>query len=173
MFKDELRDRRLRKSLEREYCFETVNIQESDCREEIVACKKVYEKPLHTRGSNDYLLIILAIRNKAEYLFSNDYDVVVCADAYREHLGMSKEDFITGQLASIIRFMHEQSKTIVPNRLHAEMNLNIFGQEELRNIYNHFLNQAYPSPVYGSSFTPTEARQRYEDYARNVIETYP
>lgn len=111
---------------------------------------------------NDYMAIALAIQERANYLVSNDWRLLLVAKNYKARHGMSKEEIILMHSANLFWYMHSIRKDLFDWKKHIGMNIKYYHHIEIPNTYRG---------VQKTGWSEQFAKSRFSPYAENVFRT--
>lgn len=119
-------------------------------------------KHIHTRKDKDYQIIALSVKEKVNYLITNDRDILTATKKYKNYKGFKKDEIILTSLAGLIRFMYICNKTLFRNEIDiAEKNFLFCSNVELPNCYDGIKNREWELKMVINSVNP---------YHSNVLE---
>ncbi|MBD3203946.1 hypothetical protein GF327_06610 [Candidatus Woesearchaeota archaeon] len=125
-------------------------------------CGELY-KFIHTKKDNDYIVMALAIKHNANYLVTNDRDIINAMKKYKKDKGYSKEELIITSIAALLKYMFELRKDMFTTKKHVKMNFNIYKKVEIPNFVDGIKNRQWDEYMVKGVFRP---------YATNVIKLF-
>ena len=124
------------------------------------------EKELHTKNDADYALIAAAIMNKADFIVTNDREILILFNRYKKKKKMPADitKIRTYHLAAYLDLFYRSYRNLVSNNELAQFNLDIYNNDE---IPSHFKNMER-----GSCFDKTVNPEVYCQRLQSVFGNY-
>jgi hypothetical protein len=132
-------DIKIRNQLKNSPSFKAIAIGKETLRSIKDDCLNLY-KPIHTKNDNDYRLIAAAINENADYLATNDYDLLNMAKEYKKSKGIKKDHMILSKFSNLLWLMYSERKDLFNWRSNIISSVKLYHHVDIQNSVNDLCN---------------------------------
>lgn len=133
-------------------------------------CRRLINKPLHTRNEADYKFVLAAGKENAENIITNDHDIRRYLQKFQfTSKGFTKRPTIFNT-AGILHFILELDKSIFSLEDFADSNLTIFKVDQLKSWASMLLHFKNFNNVDEMNFWLEDIQNSFDPYKSNVLD---
>lgn len=176
---NECESKKIKQSLTSSSAFKKVKISQDFLAAVKSDCLDVY-KPIHTKRDNDYRVIATAMKENADYLVTNDWDLFVMAKEYKNKKGIPKDSMTLLKPTNLLWLMYSQRRDLFDWKQNISYSLKLYHHVDIENTISDMcrrinifrsITEVHKSVENDKLDYIERAKKRFHPYGQNIYQT--